>query len=591
MVAFGSGPSSIIRLREGSTNLFTACGEQFPAFNEPCLNLRTFELGTAMFNLLADRFFPVVTRQGQRRWLSFVELADEGDNAPLEFDWPRADFNIAAFEFSVGVITLAFRPLSQSDWTRLWRSATSQSELSDAISPFRHAFELMGDGPRFLQELGGLEGEEKPIEALLIDSPGENGQRKNSDLLTHRNRYPRLGLPAAAMALYALQQFAPSGGAGNRTSLRGGGPMTTLVIPGTTKSGRPTLWRTLLANVVARQANAIDNDELPRALPWLSPTLLSDGSREVHEEGPDAHPLQCFFGMPRRIELKFGSSGRCPMTGEEGPCIERFVQNPWGVNYGLWRHPLTSYRRMKEGNPPFTVKPKSAQLGYPDWIAATVGGQESLLAEPSLNVREARRLRNALLRGDTGSDAILLAAGWVTDNMLALSYAFSRQPFHLARDPELQQILDGEAIRFAKAADEVATRLMYFLKDALFGQKAKTSTDAGVLNEARSLFYELTDNAFHAQLDRLMDSAPDDQARLAREWVNTLAKAAYDVYSEHAPAPIDSPERARRIATAFARLRSTMTGRGPAGKKIWNLLGLTLPETLTTAQGGENRAN
>ena len=83
-----------------------------------------------MFNLLADPFFPVVTRQGQRRWLSFVELADEGDNAPLEFDWPRADFNIAAFEFSVGVITLAFRPLSQSDWTRLWRSATSQSEPS-----------------------------------------------------------------------------------------------------------------------------------------------------------------------------------------------------------------------------------------------------------------------------------------------------------------------------------------------------------------------------------------------------------------------------------------------------------------------------
>ena len=207
------------------------------------------------FNLLTRAFFPVVTRKGARRWLSVAELADDGDDAPVDFDWPRADFNTAAFEFAIGVATLAMRPTGEADWLRLWRAQSDTNELRERLGPLLHAFELNGDGPRFMQELGGLDGDPTPIEALLIDTPGGNGQKKNADVLTHRSRYPALGLPAAAMALYALQQFAPSGGAGNRTSMRGGGPMTTLVAPGAPQGERPSLWRIILANLVAREDN------------------------------------------------------------------------------------------------------------------------------------------------------------------------------------------------------------------------------------------------------------------------------------------------------------------------------------------------
>jgi CRISPR system Cascade subunit CasA len=158
-----------------------------------------------MFNLLIDPFFPVITRRGARRWVCFVGLADEGEDAPVDFDWPRADFNIAAFEFAIGVTTLALRPIWETDWLGHWRAAPDRSSLAAALVPFHHAFALDGEGPRFLQEFGGLSGAVTRIEALLIDSPGANGQKKNSDLLTHRNRYPVLGLPAAAMALYTLQ--------------------------------------------------------------------------------------------------------------------------------------------------------------------------------------------------------------------------------------------------------------------------------------------------------------------------------------------------------------------------------------------------
>jgi CRISPR system Cascade subunit CasA len=153
------------------------------------------------FNLLQNPFFPVLTRGGRHLWVSFAGLADPHDDPPIEFDWPRADFNIAALEFAIGVATLAFQPLKPSDWERLWDDPPEWEAIREALSPFVYAFALDGDGPRFLQEFGGLDGESTPIEALLIDAPGANGQKKNADVLTHRDRYPALGLPAAAQAI------------------------------------------------------------------------------------------------------------------------------------------------------------------------------------------------------------------------------------------------------------------------------------------------------------------------------------------------------------------------------------------------------
>ena len=306
------------------------------------------------FNLLEDPFFPIVTRGGERRWAAFAELAADED-AAVEFDWPRADFNVAALEFAIGVAALAFRPATPGAWLRLWDDPPNPEATRTALAPFAAAFALDGEGPRFEQELGGLAGEATPIEALLIDTPGANGQKKNADVLTHRGRYAALGLPAAAMALYALQQFAPSGGAGNRTSLRGGGPLSTFVIPGAAAGERPSLWRIVLANLPLIPPGGAGGAELPKILPWLAPTLVSDkahGERSVHEADADVHPLQAFFGMPRRMALRIAGSGVCAMTGRTGPLVDAFVQKPWGVNYGVWMHPATPYRRQKQGAEP-----------------------------------------------------------------------------------------------------------------------------------------------------------------------------------------------------------------------------------------------
>jgi CRISPR system Cascade subunit CasA len=238
--------------------------------------------------------------------------------------------------------------------------------------------------------------------------------------------------------------------------MRGGGPLTTLVLPGTEKGMRAPIWRTILANVVEDPRNEIDDGELPNVLPWLAPTIISDkanGERAVAETDTSVHPLQAFFGMPRRMALRMAGSGACPMTGVEGPLVDSFGQKPWGMNYGLWRHPLTPYRQQKEGAEPYSVKPKSGRFGFRDWTAVVVGEKVSMLAHPAKPMSAARHERRRLLRGDGGAEARVRAAGWAMNNMEAITYLAAEQPLHLAASEEAQDALDLTALRFARAAD------------------------------------------------------------------------------------------------------------------------------------------
>jgi CRISPR system Cascade subunit CasA len=539
------------------------------------------------FNVLTEPFFPVITRKGGRRWVSFPELAQvEGEDAPVDFDWPRADFNIASYEFAIGVATLAFQPTKPGQWLKLWAASPTPDQAHAALAPFVHAFVLDGQGPRFMQELGGLEGEMKPIEALLINTPGENGQNKNADLLTHRDRYPALGLPAAAMALYTLQQFAPSGGAGNRTSMRGGGPMTTLATI-ESASTRAPLWRNILANVVNDQANEYDEDDLLKILPWLAPTLVSDkasGERKVHQSDPDAHPLQSYFGMPRRIGLRFGGKGRCPMTGLVGPLVGGFVQKPWGVNYGIWTHPLTPYRRQKEGAEPFSVKPKSARFGYRDWTAVIVGEERGQLACPSRNIGSARSERRAQFSEAADAKAQLRAAGWAMNNMEAVAYLDATQPLHIASIEKAQRALDRAARQYAEAAERAVAMLVFALRSALFAEHAKPSTDTGLFADARAAFFEATENDFHAALDSWLATPDQPHEAAARHWLACMRRAEFTVFETAAAIPITDVERSRRVADAFGRLSAGFAGYGRLGTQLFETLGLP-PAEIKVGKG------
>jgi len=387
----------------------------------------------ALLNLVADHWLPVLRQDGQRDTIRPAQIA-EPKNPVIALDWPRPDFRVAGLELLIGLLATACPPAGHSEWLDWWESPPDPTALDAAFAPIAHAFHLDGDGPRFLQDQEDLVSDPEPIEGLLIEAPGASTRRQNTDLLVRRGRVASLGRPAAAMALYTFQAWAPAGGAGNRTGLRGGGPLTTLVLPG----DRPTLWQTVWANVPIQRDGPPDPSEFPLIFPWLAPTVTSEGGRVVTPE--TSHPLQAWWGMPRRIRLDFAAGAHpCGLIGDaDSVHVATWRQRPRGANYAGWGrlHPLTPHYAQKAGGEWLATHPQPGGIGYRHWLGLVVAAPDGLRL-PAETVAHWRTSRSEVL----GTDAArLLAGGYDMDNMKARAFVESEMPLPATSDRAAQEV-------------------------------------------------------------------------------------------------------------------------------------------------------
>jgi len=322
----------------------------------------------APFNLLHERWLPVRRRDGSREWINPAQITSDLDGNPIvSVDWPRADFRIATYEFLIGLLATACPPSDEDAWYDNWQTPPSPEALSEAFAPLESAFNLDGDGPRFGQDFDAIDGRAWPMQDMLLDAVTANAV-KNGRIVFQKPVDPQhFSRAAAAIALYALQTYAPQGGSGNRVSLRGGAPLTLLVQPG----GEPTLWRTLWANAPYGKPPALN--DLPRVFPWLSPT-----SKNLVTTPADkgVHPLQVWWGMPRRIRLTFATNPNAALcallaTPDDVRTIE-WRQEGGGPEYTAWTHPLAAYRQAAPNKPKTAIR-GSSDVGYQDWAGWVYG--------------------------------------------------------------------------------------------------------------------------------------------------------------------------------------------------------------------------
>ncbi len=379
-----------------------------------------------MLNLIHDAWIPVMGRGGPpapaaRRLVAPHQLAEEDVSRVC---WGRADFNLACREMLIGMLQLAFPPLDEVEWLRRFR-APDPDEWRRALEPWAEHFELFGPGPRFAQDLEPFELQIRPdrirsTSGLFVDSPGSNTIARNADILTGRLERP-LAPGEAAMALYTLQAYAPAGGPGYRVSIRGGGPLTTLVAPVSSQEGTHALARQLLANVLP--GPALRPAEAALALPWLRPTRSSEDGSVVRPG--DSHPAESYFSMPRRLRLMDAD-----MAGER---INSFCQLPHGASYRGWRHPFSpQYRRSasSEWLPVRSAPPGPDQRHSLAWSLPERQGGTTRPAP----VVDAFRLRNA-------GHFEILAGGWAFSRAKPLNFATGLFPAAgLVGDGELERL-------------------------------------------------------------------------------------------------------------------------------------------------------
>jgi CRISPR system Cascade subunit CasA len=546
---------------------------------------------TSVLNLIRDPWLPVRRASGRTGNIRLADLTTDLARDPIiEPAWGRADLDAATREFLIGVLALAVPPAAARDWVKKWSSPPDPAALADALASLARWFNLDGKGPRFLQDLELLDGEAIPVEALFISTVGAQGRHFNTDLFEKRDRIRVLSRSTAAIALFTLQAFSPAGGRGNRTGLRGGGPLSTLVIPGPSSDGTPvSLWRQLWANV-PKGRSAGDN-ELPHILPWTVATRTSDKHGGVTTP-EDVDERQQFFSMPRRIRLAFEENvdkRPCDVTGQiDSVVVTGFVMRPYGTQYEKFLHPLTPHFVAKEEREP--VHAPDGPIGYRQWLGLvhrTNDGKRlpaacvaTFFDERASNLRD---LDRPAARG-----ARLVCAGYAMDNMKALAFVEAEMPLYALLNGQSNERLGTFAARLIESAELIARLVVGAIKSALF-KKAEVKFDSSVLSAAREEIWQATEPDFYDALSRAADELDSDhQAQIdsiVDHWIKrTLRDAAFHAFDRRMPLADLGVVDLTPIIEARRGVALALLGYGKSGAELYRKLGLPAPESAKTKQ-------
>jgi CRISPR system Cascade subunit CasA len=453
-------------------------------------------------NLLKDAWINASIQDGTTRRIRPAEIADSF----VQDIWaPRPDFRGALFQFLIGLLQTTFAPADWEQWQERWVTPPTLAELDEVFAPFHSAFELDSTGPAFMQELGldSSEGDEdtSAILGLLVTS-SNNAVDKNLDHFVHMVRNGKMCFACTATALFTLQINAPEGGRGNRVSVRGGGPMTTLRLPNRASA---TVWQKLWLNVVPAQHTARDAN--PNIFPWTAPTRTSQPQGGIDTTPETAHPLQAFWSMPRRIRLDWRSAspGVCSICGGSfDKVVHGYRSRPHGVNYtGAWIHPLTPYSLdPKQENLPISIKGQPSGIGYRQWLGWTFGDE---LRRPAMVVTAFARESRAL--PDEASEITLWCFGYDVKVAKVRCWYDSTLPLPSVAPAAIGPLCNA-VLRVLNTAIETASSLHRTVG-------AATNPEGKCDEAVTQSFWQTSEPLFYRFLGGILSAGPEQNAQVA----------------------------------------------------------------------------
>jgi CRISPR system Cascade subunit CasA len=486
-------------------------------------------------NLITDAWMPARTREGGVR---YIRPAEVGDTDLTGLAFPRPDLNGAATEFLIGLLTTAAAPATEEAWSAAWSSSPSPAQLDVQFAAHVPAFDLA----KFMQV--PLDCDVEPVEGLLLDAAGDKTTREHGDCLGRTGTVEALSPGMAAAALLALQLYTTQGGTGYSVSIRGGGPLTTLVAAGSSLWGR--VWPNVetLEQVQARAVGRPASSPFP----WMSP--IADGS--VTPDGAD--PLLVYWALPRRVQLLFSSNcNECTLTGERPTMSVQECRIKPGTKYEGWTHPLTPYRKSKEEWLP--ERGQTTRIGFRDWLGLVQSSDEH---RPARAVAHARNARWQL------KDARLVAYGYASRTALATGWCMGEMPLVVGAH-DAREVVERAARVFVDAADH-ANKALTKAVGAAHGPRVGGS------------YWEVMEPHFWralADVSGLAASDADDPALPARQaWAVTLRRCAYECFERACPLDLDHGGNLSRVVATRHRLAQTLRGYGKSGEAFFGALGL-----------------
>lgn len=502
-------------------------------------------------NLINDKWITVKKKDGSVSKIApwEVTMEDCSITAPA---YTRPDFNGGIVQFLIGLIQTTCTPENNRYWRKWYETPPKSEELKGKFQEAASAFNLDGDGPRFMQDLE-LEKEDNikkdSISYLLIDMPSDNAKVAH---FMKKGQCRELCEECSALGLFSLQTNSPAGGSGYRTGIRGGGPLTTLIIG-------ETLWRTVWLNILERddflsKSGNKDKDKPSDKFPWLAPTRVSNPISN------DIHPAQNFWAMPRRILLvgeENNSKQACYLCGNVSKYLyTRIRTKNQGINYtGAWSHPLSPYYEKEKEQLP--VHPQPGGIGYRHWLGF-VQNYDKYYPARVVNTFYERRVEGIRL----------WAFGYDMESAKARCWYDSTMPLILV-DEKFKEQYEDIVKKLVESAEKVSSILKKQIKRAFFPEIAKDKDDLSFITNR---FWSETEKGFYDSIYRLKEILikSEDESLILIDWYKLLRKTAYSIFDDYSQNDMFDVVEPGRISRAWLELKKEING-----KKLLAILGLS----------------
>lgn len=497
-------------------------------------------------NLINDAWIPIRRASGERAKVRPADIAaTPGPDAPMELDAARPDYDGALIQILVGMFQCFLPPVDEDGWWRWLETPPTPDAVHDVLARWAFAFDLVGERA-FLQDSEDLpEKFRSQINALHLTSPGAQTLNHNKDLFLKRHESFAICPGCSALALAAAQFNATAGGPGFRTSVRGGGPVTTIL------RGR-TLWEDVWLNVVPTQElrdfTPVDPERIAATLPWMgSCRESSKGGVDTPKEEVNVH--QVYWSSSKRLQLDefdhHDPPQPCDVCGDPSSrLVSTYRELRYGTNYvGPWMHPLTPYT-LSEKNDPNSLKGTSDGFSYNHW-RGIVATHDTANRRPGEVVQYFRKNRESEFVDEfTGVPIRVWAFGYDADNAKIRSWQEGVFPVVAVAD-EARETFDAVVRQLVEAAEQTASGLRTAIKQALYGRVEITSTgkrkwsydstakvDAALFVQAQGQFWRDTETAFYRTLSQLPQNLNEREVvdDLKRTWLSRLQRAALAIY-------------------------------------------------------------
>lgn len=528
-------------------------------------------------NLITDPWIPARTRAGTRT----IRPAEIVDPEVIGLAFPRADFNGAVTEWLIGLLATTAAPADDRAWSAWHADRPSVAELDAAFAALAPGFDLS-----IAMQETDLDGDPSSIEGLLLDTEGAITRDQRVDLMRRVGLFPTMSPAMAAAALITLHSNAPEGGSapnetgrrqGYYASIRGGGPLSTLVIVGDDLWSRigpnvetDDLWSRIWPNVETVEqisergkiTNPLD------ALPWMV-----DGDGLITPD--NSHPCTLYFATVRRIRLIIKSAQpgeKCSLSGEASEFIVTdMVKSSGGRRFAGWRHPFTPYRVDAKGDM-FPRRGSTERIGMRDYVGL-IATEPKRTVLPAANVSHFRLHRRHYA---PNINIRLIAYGFATTQSTVDGWQHGEMPIPLG-DRDAIAIVDGLARNLISGTDNAA----YLLRTALARRYERqpnvakkrspdTARASGQLwRDLEPAFFDALTVAARSDLDA---DDPTMEARIG--WAERVHKLALTIFRKAWPL-MDNPEGASAAARG---LGFALAGYGPQGEKLFKALEIPTPE-------------